>query len=71
MKPGSKEFHEAMDQFERDLKRQTSIPLRFEREDRVLWPKGIVYQDGRTNDAFTAYRWGYAFAEASHRNCCG
>ncbi len=40
---------------------------RFDREDKSLWPKGVIYQDGRVNELFLAYRHGYAYSQADTR----
>ena len=39
---------------------------RFDRETKDLWPRGRIYQDGRVNQLFLAYRHGAAF-----RHCDG
>lgn len=62
MKVLSQEHYQLMAQFER------SHSGRFDREDKSLWPKGIIYQDGRVNEMFLAYRNGYAFCEADMRS---
>lgn len=36
---------------------------RFDREDKSLWPKGVIYQDGRVNELFLAFRHGYSHAK--------
>ena len=56
------EHYELMDQFERDFRH---MPLT--REAKEYWPKGAIYTNGATNDAFRAYRFGYAFAKAKHQ----
>lgn len=38
---------------------------RMDREDKSLWPRGIVYQDGCMNELFLAFRQGYAYAKAT------
>ena len=58
----SQEHCDLISMFERD---QTfTVSRRFEKEDKSLWVEGAVYQDGRTNDLFIAYRNGYAFGRA-------
>lgn len=37
---------------------------RFDKEDKSLWKIGHVYQDGRLNQLFIAYRHGYAYGKA-------
>lgn len=58
----SKEHIDIMAQFERDIKRIYVHSLRFDREDKSLWPIGHFYQDGTTNQIFQAYKLGYAYA---------
>ena len=36
---------------------------RLDKEDKALWPKGVIYQDGHVNELFLAFRRGYAFAK--------
>lgn len=38
---------------------------RFDREDKSLWTKGVIYQDGRMNELFLAFRQGYAYAKTT------
>lgn len=59
----SKEHYELMDMFERD--NLFSRSRRFDKEEKSLWPKGIVYQDGATNEIFLAYRNGYSFGKST------
>lgn len=58
------EHYALLDQFERDCK---PLAGRLDREGKSLWPKGIIYQDGRTNDLFLAYRRGYAYCKSVSR----
>lgn len=37
---------------------------RHDKEPKDLWLKGNVYQDGKLNELFIAYRKGYAFGRA-------
>lgn len=55
----TQEHYDLMDQFEKTYKH---LPMT--REAKEFWPKGHVYTNGQTNDAFIAYRHGYAFARA-------
>lgn len=41
---------------------------RFDKEDKSLWPMGVIYQDGRVNELFQAYRKGYAYSQADTRS---
>lgn len=54
----TKEHYDLMAAFER------CHVERFDKETKDLWPKGIIYQDGRVNALFLAYRRGYAYAKA-------
>ncbi|WP_336974571.1 hypothetical protein [Alcaligenes sp. PF14] len=55
----TKEHYDLMAAFERSHKE------RFDKEDKSLWPKGVIYQDGRVNELFQAYRHGYAYAKTT------
>lgn len=55
----SKEHYDLMAAFER------SHSGRFDKEDKSLWPRGIVYQDGRMNELFLAFRQGCAYAKTT------
>ncbi|HBO1165271.1 TPA: hypothetical protein L4E73_003315 [Pseudomonas aeruginosa] len=57
----TKEHYELMAQFEREHSG------RFDKEDKSLWRKGIVYQDGHINELFLAYRRGYAYGKAAYQ----
>lgn len=59
---GSQEHINIMAQFERDIRHCSAYSLRFDREDKRLWPKGHFYQDGNTNHLFQAYKLGYSYA---------
>lgn len=37
---------------------------RFDKEDKAIWPMGYVYQDGKLNELFLAYRNGYAYGKS-------
>lgn len=39
---------------------------RLDKESKALWPMGCVYQDGKLNELFLAYRRGYAYGKAVH-----
>lgn len=58
MNPGSKEFYDLMDQFDR-----SGLGNRYDKEPKELWKKGRIYQNGETNALFKAYRTGYAFGK--------
>jgi hypothetical protein len=55
----SKEHYDLMAQFERQHK-----GYRADKEPQSLWPKGHIYQDGKVNEMFLAFRNGYAFGKA-------
>lgn len=59
----SQEHYDLMAQFERQFKGS----FRLDKEDKAQWPKGHVYQNGDANNAFLAFRRGYAFGKASQR----
>ena len=52
-----REYYELMAQFEREHHG------RFDKEDKALWPKGAVYQDGHVNELFLSFRRGFAYAK--------
>lgn len=39
--------------------------IRLDKEEKSMWPKGYIYQNGETNNLFLAYRKGYAFGRAA------
>lgn len=55
----SKEHYELMTNFENNFRGS-----RFDREEKSMWPIGAVYQDGKVNELFKAYRMGYALHKA-------
>lgn len=55
MRLNSKEHYDLMAQFEREYQHE-----RLDREPKELWPKGRLYQSGRVNSLFLAYRRGYS-----------
>lgn len=55
----TQEHYDLMAAFERNRSE------RFDKEDKALWPKGIIYQDGRVNALFLAFREGYAYAKTT------
>lgn len=59
----TQEHADLMAQFERDMK-----PGRIDKEDKQLWPMGVIYQDGHVNNLFIAYRFGYALGKAKWRD---
>jgi hypothetical protein len=63
MKLGSQEHHDLMEMFEREHRGE----FRLDREPKNIWPIGRIYQNGEANIAFLAYRKGYAFGRAVHK----
>lgn len=59
----TQEHYDLMHQFEREFKGS-----RLDHESKDFWPRGIVYQDGRVNELFLAYRRGYALGKAVDRD---
>ena len=57
----SQEHCDMIEMFERDTTFKGR--RRFDKEDKSLWPKGVIYQDGSTNELFLAYRSGYAYGK--------
>lgn len=58
----TKEHIDLMNMFEREFKGR-----RLDKETKQDWARGIVYQDGMTNELFLTYRKGYAFGKAVER----
>ena len=54
-----KEHYDLIAAFERTRKE------RFDKEDKALWSKGVIYQDRRVNALFLAFRQGYAYAKTT------
>lgn len=54
----TKEHYDLMAQFEKEFKY-----LNLEKENKKLWKKSIIYQNGNTNNLFIAYRSGYALGK--------
>jgi len=58
----NKEHYDLMAAFERQHSG------RMDREDKSLWRRGVIYQDGHVNDLFLAFRRGYAYSQADTRS---
>ena len=58
----TKEHYDLMESFERAY-----VGERIDKEPKDLWPKGIIYQDGRVNALFLAYRLGYALGKVKYQ----
>lgn len=61
MNIGSKEHYEILDNFEKAYKH-----LRLEKEDKALWKKGRIYQNGEANALYQAYAAGYALGRVKY-----
>ena len=55
MTVGSKEFYDVLAQFE-----QTYKYKKLTREDKSLWSRGQVYENGAINELYKAFAAGYA-----------
>ena len=51
----TKEHYDLMSQFEKDFSY-----LRLDKENKALWRRGRIYENGTANDLFNAYRKGYS-----------
>ncbi len=58
----TKEHEELMNKFENDFKY-----LEIDRESKEMWRRSILYQNGKTNELFIAYRYGYSFGKSVER----
>ena len=64
MKIGTKEHYEMIENFEKNFNY-----IRLDKEEnRELWKKGIIYQNGETNNLFKAFSIGYSFARLNYMN---
>ncbi len=59
----SKDHYDLIEYFERQFKGN----FRLDKEDKSMWPQGNVYQNGDANNAFLAFRHGYAYGRAIER----
>jgi len=66
MKLFDKEHCELIDAFEKDLK-TCSMRGRLDKEDKEMWAKGRIYQNGDMNDLFKLYSYGYEFGKFAER----
>ena len=58
----TQEHYALLAAFEREHRGRT------DKEDKSLWPKGVIYKDGHMNELFLAYRRGHAYAIADMRS---
>jgi len=56
----SKEYYDLMFQFKKAFRSWG----RTDKEKKELWVKGYVYEDGKMNELFLAYRKGYALGKS-------
>ena len=57
----SKEHYDLINDFERNFSE------RFDKEDKSLWAKSIIYQDGEVNKLFLAFRLGYSAGKKEYQ----
>lgn len=63
----SKEFHDLMAQFEKDMTGEYFCPKDFTREAKDISVKGVYYANGEVNKLFQAYMFGYQNAKCLAR----
>jgi len=56
----NKEHSDMMAVFERTVGKGR----RLDREDKAIWTRGCIYQDGAVNELFLAFRAGFALAKS-------
>jgi len=56
----TKEHYDLIKEFEKTFK-----GARLDKEEKSLWSKSIVYQDGQVNKLFIAFRLGYSLGKVS------
>jgi uncharacterized protein (UPF0332 family) len=56
----SKEHYDLINFFEKCFKNEG----RLDKEDKAMWSKGYVYQNGEVNRLFKAFREGVAYGQA-------
>ena len=57
-----KEFYELLAQFDKYAKQ--NLRGRLDKEDKQLWSKRVIYQDGKINEAFLVFSAGYMFRKS-------
>lgn len=55
----SQQHYEMIEAFEKALR-----PGRLDKETKELWHRGNIYQDGRVNELFLAFRHGVSYGRA-------
>ncbi|MFA5378286.1 MAG: hypothetical protein WC455_21205 [Dehalococcoidia bacterium] len=56
----TKEHYDLIAQFERTFKGE-----RLDKEPKDIWSNGRIYQDGKVNSMFLAYRLGYSYGKVA------
>ncbi len=65
----SGELDKVMAQFEKDAKQlPVYIGAALTREARDNWPSKRYYENGRVNELFTVYLWGYSCGKCAERS---
>ncbi|MCK9622134.1 MAG: hypothetical protein M0R47_16560 [Methylobacter sp.] len=59
----TKEHYDLLKDFEKLFKHE-----RLDKEDKKLWKKGQIYQNGEVNNMFKAFQLGYSFGKVSERD---
>jgi hypothetical protein len=62
---GSKDHYDAIAMFDKIARSQPAMGFRLDKENRVMWKKGIVYQDNAANVAFAAFLQGVAWGRST------
>ena len=61
IKTYSKEMYDAMDYFERGLNKVVFVSSDFQKEEKSLWASGHYYCNGRVNEMFLVFLFGYSY----------
>jgi len=61
MKVGTKEFYDILENFEKNF-----YHMRLDKESKEIWSTGQIYQNGETNNAYSAYILGYSLGRLSY-----
>ena len=59
----TKEHYDLIAAFEQE--KTSPQTRRFDKEEKSLWVRGIIYQHGPTNELFLVYRMGYAYGKVA------
>lgn len=60
---GTKEHYDLLENFEKFMGKR----FRFDKEEKPLWKKGRVYQDGMVNEAYLVFIHGYSLGKVEGR----